>query len=271
MMDFTVRGEYNRATDKEGTNMAILPYQQIASKALKTAVLRKSERIRPYLPVTEWYDPSALFLMLNRFRSVFIKPDKGGGGAGVIRLTLRQDGDIEAKTLYTQNRLGREELIKWVERRFKPQKRYIMQQGITLAQVKGRPFDIRVHLQKPVEKWKVIGFCAKLAAPGKIVTNYCRGGKPYDAYQALVEAAGGNVWRAREVYQELYFLSKEIANTLNSRFIGLKELGIDAGVDQALKVWIFEVNTRPCFKMFRYLSNPIPYRTIKKIHHYIVC
>jgi hypothetical protein len=249
--------------------MATFPYQQIASKALKTAVLRKSERTRPYLPVTEWYDPSALFLMLNRFRSVFIKPDKGGGGAGAIRLNLRPDGDIEAKTLYSQNRLSRGELIKWLERRFQPKKRYIMQQGITLAQVKGRPFDIRVHLQKPSKEWKVSGFCAKLAAPGKIVTNHCRGGKPYDAYQALVEAAGGKARRAREVYQELYFLSKEIARTLNSRFTGLKELGIDAGVDEALKIWIFEVNTRPDFKMFRYLEDMNAYRTIKKIHRHI--
>ncbi|MBA4494075.1 YheC/YheD family protein [Paenactinomyces guangxiensis] len=246
------------------------PYQQIASKALKTMVLQKNERIFPYLPETYWYHPAKLKQMLDEYEFVFIKPDKGGGGGGAIRIKKWSDYEIVCHTLYSRKVLASSEVAGWIEKRLKPGKRYIMQQGIRLMKVQGRPFDLRIHMQKVGKEWTFSGICAKLAAPGKIVTNYCKGGQPYEAYKALLEISSYNQKRAKEIFVELYYLSKEIAKTLNSRFTGLKELGIDAGIDEQLRIWIFEVNTRPNFKMFRDLPSLHMYRRIKNIRYHRV-
>ncbi len=250
--------------------MGALPYQQIASKTLKTLVLQKNEGLREYLPETNWYHSDTLKEMLDKHGSVFIKPDKGGGGKGAIRIRKLSDQKMECRSLYESKVLQPEQIRPWIERRLNPTRKYIIQQGIHLATIKGRPFDLRILLQKPDKEWEVNGICAKLAAPGKIVTNYCKGGQPYEAYKALLEVSSHDKKKAKELYVELYFLSKEIAKTLNARFTGLKELGIDAGIDKQLRIWIFEVNTRPNFKMFRYLSDPSMFYKIRKTHRKLV-
>jgi YheC/D like ATP-grasp len=247
-----------------------LPYQQVASKSLKTAVLYANERLRPYLPETDWYQKDRLYRMLEHHGSVFIKPDKGGGGAGAIRLTKLGGGIVKCETLYERKKLPIRQISTWIERKFRPDKKYIMQQGIELARIEGRPFDLRINLQKPHKYWEITGVCAKVAAPGKIVTNHCKGGMPIELHTALQKITDGNLTEMKNLHKELHYLSIEIAKTLNTRFKGLKELGIDAGIDSDLKIWVFEVNTRPDFKMFRDLKDRSQYRRIKKIHSLIV-
>ncbi|TCS95522.1 YheC/YheD family protein [Hazenella coriacea] len=248
----------------------IRPYQQIASKHLKTQVLEKNMKIRPYLPATIWYHSQGLHQMLSRFGSVFIKPDKGGGGGGAIKLTLLQRGKIACQNLYSKKILPSYEVEHWVTKRMNPKRKYLIQQGIDLALIQGRPFDLRVNMQKPEKNWLITGMCAKIAAPGKIVTNHCQGGKPVHVEKAFLAVSNQDDYKAKSLHIELYTLSKEIAKTLNHRFTSLKELGIDVGIDKNNKIWIFEVNTRPDFKMFRDLSDKRIYRNIMKIHRRIV-
>lgn len=52
-----------------------------------------------------------------------------------------------------------------------------MQKGIQLAKTKGRPFDIRVMVQKTNQgKWVSTGLFTKIGRPGKVATNYNQGG-----------------------------------------------------------------------------------------------
>jgi len=245
------------------------PYQQIASKAVKTKVLMENERILPYLPETKWYHRRELMNMLQKHGAVFIKPDKGGGGRGAIKVALHGNA-VECQDLFRRKILPKSEAISWVESRLQPGKKYIMQQAIRLATISKRPFDLRVLIQKPESDWKISGICAKVAAPGKIVTNFCKGGRPLEAEKALAIITHPEKSKAKALLAELTSLSKEIAKTLNQRFTGLKELGVDAGVDRQGRIWIFEVNTRPNFKMFRVLPNKKIYRKICDYHHQIV-
>ncbi|WP_164491857.1 YheC/YheD family protein [Staphylospora marina] len=239
--------------------------REIASKMLKTWAMAKNPSLRRHIPETCWYRPEALGDMLSRHGFVFLKPDKGGGGGGAIRLRILGSGDVELKTLKHTRVLKPGDSIRRVEQCMIPGKRYIIQQGIRLATVKGRPFDIRVHLQKVKGEWLVLGMCAKVAAPGKIVTNHCKGGQPMEPEEA-VRMASGSSFRAREVTDELHACSLDIAKTLNHSFKGIRELGIDAGLDENFLIWIFEVNTRPDFKMFRYLKDRSVWRKIRDMH-----
>ncbi|MGA8941196.1 MAG: YheC/YheD family protein [Thermoactinomyces sp.] len=249
--------------------MKKLPYQQIASKTLKTIVLLRNEKIRPYIPETRRFGYRQLKHMLLRHSMVFVKPDKGGGGVGTVRVKKLDPQRMELHTLNSRIVIDSRNLFPTLLRCLNPKRHYIIQQGIDLGKINGRPFDLRVHLQKPLSSWQISGVCAKIAAPGKIVTNHCKGGLPVEAQKALVQVSSQKK-QVNVLMRQIYNLSKEIAKTLNNFFPGLRELGIDLGVDKNLDIWIFEVNTRPDFKMFRVLKDHDMYDRIRKTHRLIV-
>ncbi len=245
-------------------------YQQIASKLLKTAVILNHPQLSSYIPETRWYSPEALHDMLEKYPVVYLKPDKGTGGGGIIRIRRINHYRFEYKDLSRSRVLPYSQLLRFVGRKLIPSQRYIIQKGISLACVGDRPFDIRVILQKPNGKWLVSGIAAKIAKPGKIVTNYCKGGQPYDVFKALYLATSKDHEKAKKIFIEIYYISKEIAKILNRRFSGLRELGIDVGVDKQYNIWVFEVNTHPNFQLFRRIGNQEMYHCIRKRHKQFV-
>jgi hypothetical protein len=245
--------------------MKIMPrYQTVASKLRKTAVILRNEQLKPYIPESQKYSRQAVLSMLRRHPFVFLKPDIGGGGKGAIKLTLSGD-QVKCQTLNGRRVLRINEVFPWIERQMISGRTYMAQQGIEMAQADGRNVDFRVHLQKPRDHWLITGFCAKLAPPGSLVTNRCRGGQALEASQALKKISHHDHKKEKSLNEEIYFVSKEIAKTLNERFTGLKELGVDLTVDQNENIWIFEVNTRPVIKLFQRLKDKTAYQQINRI------
>lgn len=242
-------------------------FQQIASKGLKTRILERDKWMKSYIPKTVWFQDDHLLHMLDQFGTVFVKPDKGGGGVGIIRVKREKNGFVECKSLKHHKIVPIEQVIPLIHTYLKPDKQYLIQQGISLAQIKGRPFDLRLMLQRIDRHWELTGIAAKLAARGKIVTNFCKGGKPYTAKDAVSKVCPTD---APKKMAELKKLAYRVAHVLSDRFKGLRELGIDAGIDNNGNIWIFEVNTRPNFKMFRKLKNLQMYYRIRRNRKLIV-
>jgi D-alanine-D-alanine ligase-like ATP-grasp enzyme len=242
-------------------------FQQVASKGLKTMILERDKWIKTFIPKTVWYKDERLLHMLDQFGTVFVKPDKGGGGVGIIRVQKRKNGFVECKSLKHHKIVPIKRVIPLVHTYLKHDKRYLLQQGIPLAQINRRPFDIRLMLQRIDSHWELTGIAAKIAAPGKIVTNFCKGGKPYTAKDAVTKVCPTD---APQKMTELKKLAYRVAHVLSERFKGLRELGIDAGIDKNGNIWIFEVNTRPTYGMFRKLNNLQMYYKIRKNRKLIV-
>lgn len=244
-------------------------YQQIASKLLKTAVILNHPQLATYIPETRWYSKEVLLEMMEKYPTVYLKPDKGTGGGGIIRIRRWNHHRYEYQDLSKRRVVSLFQLFRILDQKLAKQ-RYLIQQGIALASIRGCPFDIRVFLQKPHHEWLISGMAAKIAKPGKIVTNYCKGGQPYDIFKALYLATSKNHEIAKKIFVELYYISKEIAKILNRRFWGLRELGIDLGIDQQLRIWIFEVNTNPNFQLFKKIGNQEMYHCIRRRHRLLV-
>lgn len=240
-----------------------MSYQQIASKMRKTYVIQKNKKIRPFIPSTHWHSTNNVINVLNKFGSAFLKPDKGGGGGGAIKLIKQSNGTIICKSLKGSEVISSSQLDSWLSKRKLSTKGYIVQQGIDLAKIKGKPFDLRIHLQKPSRTWIISGAAAKVTTPGKIVTNRCKGGNP-ETLETILSHISSDSSKAAKLKKDLYDLSYEVAYTLNAHYKGLRELGIDIGLDKNLGIWIFEVNTRPSPKMFKELTNINMYRTIMR-------
>lgn len=245
-----------------------LKYRQIASKAMKHVVMWKHPYLRSCLPATAWYSEENIKKMMMQFPTVFVKPDKGGGGSGIVRirkLTHRFEVCFRKNCRMVEERnLGRT-----VEKLLSPSRRYILQEGVELATIKERPFDIRVLLQKPRDRWTLSGMVVKVAARGRFVTNHCKGGQPMEMKKAL-HAMDGEGITPEKTIRELEKISYLTADVLERSFPGLKELGIDVGLDREGTPWIFEVNTRPFFRMFSKIGNPSVYRKILRNHQQII-
>ncbi|WP_176391829.1 YheC/YheD family protein [Marininema halotolerans] len=229
-------------------------YRQIASKALKTKVMQSHDPLAVYIPETTWLNKVELKKMLDRYPMVFIKPDKGNGGHGIIRIRRYQDW-CEVRWRKERQLMRMEELPKRLVRYLSPSRPYIIQQGIEMAKVDGRPFDIRLMLQKPDTRWLLSGMVAKVAARGEFITNHCKGGLPITAKEAMVRSFGEGNPLNELLYKHLLSLSSMTAEVLDERFPGIKELGIDVGPDQEGHPWIFEVNTRPDLFVFQHLKH----------------
>lgn len=244
-------------------------YRQIASKGLKTRVMWQHPVLRSFLPGTTWYSKENLKKMLEIYPAVFVKPDRGGGGFGIIRIRERSRRRYEVCFRKNCRILEERDLHRTVEKLLFPYRKYLLQEGVDLATVKGRPFDIRVLLQKPGDGWIISGMVAKVAARDSFVTNHCKGGQPLELQKALKSLRGEGVHPER-VIRELEKVSLLTAEVLDARFPGLKELGIDVGLDRSGKPWIFEVNTRPLFQMFRKIGSPVLYRRILRNHRRVL-
>jgi len=232
-------------------------------------VLEQDPSLREMIPETEWYSRRNLEGMLERYDTVYVKPDKGGGGVGILRIEKRAADRFRVYFRTRSKEVDRRRLYTVVESCFSAEKRYLIQQGIDLALYRGSPFDLRILLQKPNRRWIVSGMVAKVAASGRFVTNYSRGGHPLPVETALAAVVRDPLEKERMI-QELHRMAERVAGVLNARFSGIRELGIDVGMDRERRLWIFEVNTRPQFKMFSKIGRRDVFAKILKYHRLIV-
>lgn len=218
-------------------------YQIVRSKMEKTRVLLTDTKLARYVPKTELFSEETLKAILKEHNQVYVKPDCGRGGKRVICITAK-DGGYQIYYETTATKVEEiAEATKYVDEVANGDQ-FIIQQGINLLRIDRAPFDLRVNVQKPYEKWEVTAMIAKMMAKGKVVTNYCQGSTLVEFEQALLKA-GLSMAKTNQVKDFLTFLGERTANVLNEKYQGLRELGMDVALDSRIKPWILEVNTKP--------------------------
>lgn len=219
-----------------------MPGRQLADKWLKTEALLVEPSIARHIPQTRLYNAQALQSMLQQFGMVVIKPVKGGGGYGVIKVERKRNG--YGFTAGNTHRFFRsfDSLYRSLNQA-KVKRRYLIQQGIRLARISGRPIDYRVKVVKQEGAWVYRSMVGRLARPGLFVTNLCKGGKMMTAREGLSRSFSRKFASYKRT--EMRELTNTSIRVLENAFPGIGELGFDYGVDSSGKVWMFEVNTRP--------------------------
>lgn len=216
--------------------------RQLASKWLKTSVMSQSPYIARHIPSSRLFNASNLRSMLSRYGMVVIKPVRGGGGIGVMKIS-RQGGRYSCTYMSrTVTRSSFGGLVSEINRR-RGRRTYLIQRGIRLATIAGRPIDYRVKYVKENGAWRYRSMVGRLARRGLFVTNLCRGGVQMTAAQGIRRSLSARLVGRKK--QEMRHLTKASTELLERHFPGIGQLGYDYGIDRNGHVWILEVNTRP--------------------------
>lgn len=212
--------------------------------------------------------------MLGTHTLVYIKPDRGTYGVGVMSVEQLQsqngDADETTTTSYklryeqkTEIYTSLESLDKTLSALFQG-KDYLIQQGIHLLRHKGRPFDLRVLTQKsPSGQWVSTGIIGRVAAKNKIITNHHSGGAAQHYKPLMTEHMTAE--EAENIRKELNVLGVNVASQLQKSYPKLKEIGLDIAIDGRWNIWILEVNTKPAlFPFKKFFKDPSIYNQVKK-------
>ncbi|MFB9279140.1 YheC/YheD family protein [Cohnella cellulosilytica] len=237
--------------------------QHVTSKWKKTAALRGTGSLRRLIPETVRFDSRALRLKLERYGMVYVKPESGMHGKGVMRAELIGGGRCRLRSGSHRRDYPSGGTMAQAIRRTIRGRKYLIQRGIHLLRYRGRVFDLRVMAQlTPSKRWRTTGIIGRVAGPRKIVTNYHNGGRLVPVGRLLGSNMGKRL--AERKIRELENIGVEAGRALRHRYPGVCEVGVDIGLDRAFKPWIIEVNTRPDPYIFRKLPDPSVFRRIRK-------
>jgi hypothetical protein len=202
--------------------------------------------------------PERLKEMLQRHRSIYLKPTAGSLGKGIYRVSYTpRKGYLVRFRRHGYNALVRYHTLKSLIHRLGAQRdrwrNYVAQKGIKLIEMDGSPIDFRFHLVRDgSNKWVVAGIGAKRAGKGSVTTHLRNGGTLMIPLHALGHVFGD---RATELLQRMKEVSIKLAEAIqrNSRH-HIGELGFDLGIDTSEDIWMFEANSKPGRSIFKHPS-----------------
>lgn len=179
--------------------------------------------------------------------TVYAKPAVGSVGRGVYRIRVRTTAAGEPRYEVSSwqgvvRLLSTAEMLRWLRARGGGG-RYILQRGIDLAQHRGRPFDVRVTVQRDGQgHWRVTGMVAKVARSGLPVTNLGRGGRTVRLSEALQHGLPPSLRAAGR--RRLRQLALNVAHELSRHWPRMADLGLDLALDHHGHPWFLEANLR---------------------------
>lgn len=218
--------------------------------------LSSRDDTKGYLPpAIPHEDTNRTAQFVERHGQVYLKPANGSLGIGIIKLIRLANGQYFCQSKGKKGVQSQSvhksalEALQKLERRLR-KKPFLAQEGLELKTYKGRPFDIRVLVQKDhTGKWKRTKTFCRIAQAGDITSNLSTGGDALSLAKILQELY------TKEETKRIQSKIRKLVNLVPAALeeaSGLKlgEIGLDIGIDTKGWVWIIEVNSKPWKKPF---------------------
>ncbi|UHA72418.1 YheC/YheD family endospore coat-associated protein [Paenibacillus sp. 481] len=233
--------------------------------------LKKSRTTKQFIPSTQRLTtPIHLGKMLHKHPFLFLKPESGKAGVGIMTLRVNPTKALKFRLKIQDKKKNVSykcaTITKlWTRiRKQASQHNYIVQQGILLASIDRRPFDLRVLVQKNGKgQWDITGVGARVAGSLSITTHVPRGGSIDDPEKLLTSIFG--IEQSKRILIRTKNAALIIARQIE-RGSGqtLGEMSMDLGVDASGGIWFFEANAKP----MKFDEPHIRKRSLERIFQY---
>ncbi|TCS96778.1 YheC/YheD family protein [Hazenella coriacea] len=205
-------------------------------------------KLHSYLPETSLLDqPQTFKQMLFRYPILYLKPIDGKAGIGMIQITQEPE---EIKLIHqTAKRKEKKQFTTFTDlwptiQQLCKQQPYLIQQGISLATYQGKPFDVRILLQKNRKgSWALTGIGIRVAGKSAISTHVPMGGR-IENVQRVFQSVFGK--RKNDMLKKVEEMGLQLAQSIdNKQSSPLGEMSMDLGVEPQGHCWFFEANAKP--------------------------
>lgn len=237
-------------------------------------LLATDHKLNKYLPETKLLTMENMQEMIQKYKTLFVKPSNGSLGMGIIRVKVGPTGTMNyvvyGRSRYKSQADTAEEFFKKTAR-IRGEKQYIVQQGINLAQYRKSFFDLRIIFQKNQEgKWLIGKKFVRLAPRGSSISNLSSGGK-VEISKRIMRYIYNNNEQINSKLEEAKNLCLQVANTLEEKTGSTYgELGLDIGIDKNGAFWLIEVNSKPRKTTETDFSTSVMRRTFKRPLEYAI-
>nr|WP_275983936.1 YheC/YheD family protein [Paenibacillus hamazuiensis] len=225
------------------------------NKWRKYVYMKSFAALAPHLPNTRLMSKDALWQMVGKYGYAIVKPANGSRGRGVIQVAALRNGGYELHYENRKTRVGDFERVYAYIRRIVGSSSYLVQWRVPRATVNGRPFDLRVVVQRRrnSNSWNVTGKLAKVAGKGYIVSNITRSkGRVLPVHAAIRRST---IIRKQGADARVHRVALLSAHKLGKMYPGHRIFGLDVGLDRSGHVWIIEANLFPSMSHFLKLGD----------------
>lgn len=227
-------------------NMKIINGITAFSKWQVAKIIQKDSQSSVYMPETRLLQgPETIREMTLKYSTVYLKPVRRSLGLGIIKLTKYAPENYIA-TYHTDKNYesaeGKIEDLLIALESIMGRRLYIVQQGIDLAHFNGKPFDLRLTVQKDGSgKWSLSSWGTRVGASGSHITNVASGGQglPIEKVLRAVFAE-----QYRSITEHIYKASILICEALEKELRDIGDVGLDIGIDTGGRPYLIEVNFR---------------------------
>ncbi|OBY79804.1 hypothetical protein BBG47_09265 [Paenibacillus sp. KS1] len=199
-------------------------------------VLKADHMIAPHLPDTTLATRSSIARLMERYDAIVLKPNNSSIGRGLTKIERTSKGWRTNYMLRTSTGGRKWRTVEMPEGKLPAsvksqmlKKAFLVQQLLPLACYKGRPFDLRVSVQRDgTGEWKITGIVGKVAPSHTFVTNVAQGGTVYP-FELL--AASALPYIPLDILRErISRFSLDVASRLSHTLPHLADLGLDIGI-----------------------------------------
>ncbi|WP_066320408.1 YheC/YheD family protein [Bacillus sp. FJAT-29814] len=222
---------------------AVFTSYPVGNKIKVYRKIKKAKTFAAYLiPSIVVNSENDLYSFLEKHSAAVLKPLSGNHGKRIY--FINKINDMYKWTDGLNEQFYKKEELKALILQVIVKQKYLLQPFIECKTKSGLTYDFRLHVQKNgTGQWEKTLIYPRISGNSKKVSNISSGGYRGELDPFLKAEFGEDSLKMKQTLEEF-------ALTFAAHFDSLypnpfDELGIDIGVDQQQKLWIFEVNWRP--------------------------
>lgn len=210
--------------------------------------LKEAKEFDQYLIPSEIVKNIELFhKFIQYYKKVVFKPIDGRKGKGIYFITKVGKTHYEVRKDRTTTSYSQQQLDALLKEQLATGT-FIMQPYIQSVTKSGQVYDFRLHVQKNGEgKWVVTTVYPRIAPAGSIIPNINNGGYTNYLDPFLEQEFQEEAYNIRRMLEHFSLALAHHLDEIQIVKFGevIDEIGIDVGLDQHQKIWMYEVNWRP--------------------------